>query len=147
MRTVENARFDFAFRHASFKLDYFARRCRFWGLPFDAAAARNRSIWLLECRLAADKLAYGKDPMGEPIWRTLSRALKACVDAHLPVSNRIIRGAWFVSVAISPRAVARWLIVLRFISYDRPAWFEPLLRIIVNISSWRGSLLRPTTKP
>jgi len=85
--------------------------------------------------------------MGEPIWRTLSRALKACVDAHLPVSNRIIRGAWFVSVAISPRTVARRLIVLRFVSYDRPAWFEPLLGIIANISSGLRSLRTPTTKP
>jgi glycosyltransferase involved in cell wall biosynthesis len=147
MHTVECARFAFAFRHASFKLDYFARRCQFWGLPFDPDAARNRSIWLLECRLAADKLASVKDPMGEPIWRTLSRALKACVDAHLPVSNRIVRGAWFVIVAISPRTVAGRLIALRFTITERPAWLERLLGIIVNISSWRGWLLTPTTKP
>jgi glycosyltransferase involved in cell wall biosynthesis len=141
--TVESARFAHAFRHSSFKLDYFERRCHFWGLPFDPAAARNRSIWLLECRLAADKLASVKDPMGEPIWRTLSRALKACIDARMPLSNRIIRGAWFIIVAISPRAVARRLIALRFIITERPAWLERLLGIIVNITSWRGPLRTP----
>jgi glycosyltransferase involved in cell wall biosynthesis len=146
MNTVESTRFAFWFRHASFKLDYFARRCQFWGLPFDPAAARNRSIWLLECRLAADKLASVKDPTGEPIWRTLSSGLKACVDAHLPVSYRIMHAAWFVVVAISPRTVARRLIALRFTATERPAWLEPLLGIIVNISSWRGSLLTPRTK-
>ncbi len=142
--TIESARFAHAFRRESFRLDYFARRCQSWGLPFDPATARNRSIFLLECRLAADKLASVKDPMGEPIWRTLSRGLKACVDAHLPVSNRILRGAWLVIVAISPRTVARRLIALRFVIAKRPAWLEPLLRMIVNISSWRGSLRTPT---
>jgi len=146
MHTVESERFAFAFRHASYKFDYFARRCQVWGLPFDPAAARNRSIWLLECRLAAAKLASVKDPMGEPIWRTLSRALKACLDARLPVSNRLVRGAWFVIVAISPRTIARRLIALRFTITERPAWLERLLGIIVNISSWRGSLLTPTTQ-
>ena len=91
--TIESARFAHALRRESFALDYFARRCQFWGLPFDPAAARNRPIFLLECRLAADKLASVKDPMGEPIWRTLGRALKACINSHLPVSNRIIRAA------------------------------------------------------
>jgi glycosyltransferase involved in cell wall biosynthesis len=138
-QTIETARFAHAFRRESFKLDYFARRCQSWGLPFDPAAARNRSIWLLQCRLAADKLASVKDPMGEPIRRTLSRALKACIDAHLPLSYRIVRAAWFVIVAISPRTVARRLIALRFIIAERPAWLEPLLGILANIRSRRGS--------
>ena len=78
--TVESARFAYWFRNESYRLDYFARRCQAWGIPFDPAAARNRSIFLLECRLAADKLASVKDPMSEPIWRTLCRALKACIE-------------------------------------------------------------------
>ncbi len=146
-QTIESARFAHAFRRESFKLDYFARRCQSWGLPFDPAAARNRSIWLLQCRLAADKLASVQDPMREPIWRTLSRALKACIDAHLPVSYRMVSAAWFVIVAISPRTVARRLIALRFIITERPAWFERLLGVIANISSWRGSPRIPTTNP
>ncbi len=145
--TIESARFAHNFRRESFRLDYFAQRCQFWGLRFDPVAARNRSIFLLECRLAADKLASVEDPMGEPIWRTLWRALKACIDSHLPVSNRIIRAAWFVIVAVSPRAAARWLIAFRLITPERPAWLEPLLSIIVNISSWRGWLRTPTYKP
>ena len=145
--TIENVRFAHAFRHYDFKLDYFRRRCQFWGLPFDPDVARNRSLWVLECRLAADKLASVRDPMGEPIWRTLSRALKACIDAHLPVSNRIIRAAWFVIVAVSPRIVARRVIALRFISHERPAWLERLTGVIANITSWRRPLRTPTTNP
>ena len=145
--TIESARFAYWFRNESCRLDYFARRCQAWGIPFDPAAARNRSIFLLECRLAADKLASVKDPMSEPIWRTLCRALKACIDSHLPVSNRIIRAAWFIIVAVSPRTVARRLIALKLIISKRPAWLEPLLSIIVNISSWRGWLGTPTYKP
>jgi glycosyltransferase involved in cell wall biosynthesis len=143
--TIEGARFAHAFHRESFKLDYFARRCQSWGLPFDPAAARNRSIWLLECRLAADKLASVKDPIGEPIWRTLARALKACIDARLPISYRVARGAWFVIVAISPRIIARRLIALRFIITERPAWFERFLGIIANISGRRGSPRMPMT--
>ena len=85
--------------------------------------------------------------MGEPIWRTLCRALKACIDSRLPVSYRIMRAAWFVIVAISPRIIARWLIALRFISTERPGWLEPLLGISVNISGWRGWLCTPITNP
>jgi glycosyltransferase involved in cell wall biosynthesis len=144
--TIESARFAYAFRNESCRLDYFARRCQSWGLSFDPAAAYNRSIYLLECRLAADKLASVKDPTKEPTWRTLSRGLKACMDAHLPISNRIIRGAWFVIVAISPRIVARRLIALRYCIPERPAWLEPLLGIIVNISSWGRPLPTPTSK-
>jgi glycosyltransferase involved in cell wall biosynthesis len=144
-QTLDNARFIHAFRHEAFKLDYFSWRCHFWGLPFDPAAARNRSIWLLQCRLAADKLASVKDPMGEPLWRTVSRALKACIDAHLPASHGIIRGAWFVIVAVSPRPVASRLIALRFIITERPKWFEPFLSIVAKISIRRGSLRTPST--
>jgi glycosyltransferase involved in cell wall biosynthesis len=143
-QTIESARFAHAFRRESFKLDYFAQRCQFWGLSFDPAAARNRSLWLLQCRLAAGKLASVKDPVTEPVWRTLCRALNACMHARLPVSHRIIRGAWFVAVAISPRTVARRMIALRFIITERPAWFERLLSIIANVRRWRGSLHAPT---
>jgi hypothetical protein len=85
--------------------------------------------------------------MGEPIWRTLCRALKACIDSRLPVSHRIMRAAWFVIAAISPRIIARWLIALRFISTERLGWLERLLGIIVNISGWRGWLCTPITNP
>jgi len=145
--TIESERFAHAFHHASFKLDYFARRCRSWGLRFDPAAARNRSIWLLECRLSTDKLAPIKNARGEPIWRTLSRALKACIDAHLPMSNRIIRGAWFFIVAISPRAIARPLIAVRFTTAARPVWFERLLSKITNVARWHGPLHTPPSNP
>jgi hypothetical protein len=43
----------------SFDLEYFASRCRKWGI-LSSNIARNRSIWALECRLIADKLASDK---------------------------------------------------------------------------------------
>jgi glycosyltransferase involved in cell wall biosynthesis len=136
--TIDKARFDKMSRYYSLKLDYFAGRCRIWKIAFDPAAARNRSIWALECRLAADKLASSRDPPADLVWRTLARALRACISANLPVSNRMVRVAWFVTVAVSPRAVARRLIAVRFVIAKRPAWFEPTLTILVNITGWRG---------
>jgi glycosyltransferase involved in cell wall biosynthesis len=137
--SIEKARFDKMTRYFMYKLDYFAGRCRFWGVTFDPAAARNRSIWALECRLAANKLASSKDPLDDPVWLILSRAIKACIGAELPISNRILRAAWFLSVAVSPRAFAARLIGLRFVALERPAWFERVLHAVANITGWRGS--------
>jgi hypothetical protein len=134
---LDKARFDRVFRLFTLRLDYFARRCQSWGLPFDPAAVRKRSIWALECRLVADKLAPLREPLEDAIWRTLVRALKACINGEEPVSNRIIRAAWLFSVAVSPRALAKRLIGLRFIVAERPAWFESVLRTIINITGGR----------
>lgn len=138
--TIDKVRFDKMYRYLTLKLNYFAGRCRVWEIAFDPTAARNRSIWGLECQLVCDKLAFSKDPLRDPMWRTLSRAVKACVNAvELPISNRIIRAAWFISVAVGPRAFARRLIKLRFVVIKRPVWFDPVLRTIVNITGWHGS--------
>jgi len=136
---IDKPQFEKVYRYFTNRLDYFAGRCRVWNIAFDQVAARNRSIWGLESRLVADKLASSSNPPADPIWRTLVRAIKACSNAELPLSNRITRVAWFVGVAISPRAVATWLIKLRFMVTERPAWFERVLWTIVNISGWRGS--------
>ena len=125
MNAVENARFAMKCRTFELKVDYFARRCRQWGIAFDATAARNSSIWLQECRLAAAKID-GR-AAAEPIIVTLYRAIKACIGAQLPATNRIFRIVWFISIAGAPRPVARWLIEFRFVPSLRPAWFEPLL--------------------
>jgi glycosyltransferase involved in cell wall biosynthesis len=122
------------------KLEYLAGRCRSWGIPFDPATARNRSIWPLECRLVVDKLTSinhpsAHDSLHEPVVSTLYRALSACIDARLPVSNRIIRAGWFVGVAVSPRPLARRLIALRFVGSERPAWFE---RVLTTIATTAG---------
>jgi hypothetical protein len=125
MNAVENARFAMKCRTFELKVDYFARRCRQWGVAFDATAARNSSIWLQECRLAAAKID-GR-AAAEPIAVTLYRAIKACIGAPLPATNRIFRIVWFMSIAGAPRPVARWLIEFRFVPSLRPVWFEPLL--------------------
>ena len=57
--------------------------------------------------------------------RTLARALRAHINSiELPLSNRMIRAAWFVSVAISERVFARRLIALRFVITERPEWVQ-----------------------
>src|SRR5215831_14157671 len=138
LNSIDKARFEKMYRYFTNRLDYFAGRCRLWGIPFDQTAARKRSIWGLECRLVADKLASSGNPPEDPLWRTLVRGIKACINAELPVSNRITRAAWLAGVTVSPPAVATWLIRLRFVVTDRPKWFEPVLRTLVNVTSWRG---------
>jgi hypothetical protein len=134
MNAVENARFAMKCRTFELKVDYIARRCRQWGIAFDAAGARNGSIWLQECRLAAAKI--GGSAAEEPIVVTLYRAIKACIGAQLPAVNRILRIVWFMSIAGAPRPVARRLIEFRFVPSLRPAWFEPLLMKVVGATGW-----------
>ncbi len=124
MNAVENARFAMKCRTFELKVDYLARRCLRWGIAFDATAARTGSIWFHECRLAAAKI---DGTAAEPIAVTLYRAIKACIGAQLPATNRIFRIVWFMSIAVAPRPVARWLIEFRFVPSRRPAWFEPVL--------------------
>jgi glycosyltransferase involved in cell wall biosynthesis len=145
MNKIDPARFAAECRTFELRLDYFIGRCRKWGIPFDPAAARNRSIWRLECRLAADKLACAKDPLADSVWRILSYTLKAYMNRELPVSNRIIRAVWLLVVAVSPRPLARRLIGFRFLPIERPAWLRCIFRTIVNITGWRGSSRRQAT--
>lgn len=60
--TINHARFARMAQSCTLKLDYLAWRCQKWGILFDATAVRDRSLWLLECRLAATKLARVNDP-------------------------------------------------------------------------------------
>jgi glycosyltransferase involved in cell wall biosynthesis len=144
MNAVENARFAMKCRTFELKVDYFARRCRQWGVAFDATAARNSSIWLQECRLAAAKID-GR-AAAEPIAVTLYRAIKACIGAPLPATNRIFRIVWFMSIAGAPRPVARWLIEFRFVPSLRPVWFEPLLMKALGAAGRaRGQARAPRT--
>jgi glycosyltransferase involved in cell wall biosynthesis len=124
------------------RLGYLTQRCRSLGISFDASATRNYSLWPLECQLSAYKLTSAKNPLSEPVYHTLFRALRACLYAELPVSNRLIRAGWFVSVAVSPRVLAKRLITLRFVTTERPPWLERVLTAIVNITGWRASSRR-----
>jgi glycosyltransferase involved in cell wall biosynthesis len=125
--TVDEARFNKMSRYFARKLDYFAGRCRMWAVAFDPVAAHKHSIWPLECRLFADKLSPDTDVLGREVWCNLYRAIKACMLLPLALTNRILHAAWLVSVAISPRFVAKRLIALRFVISERPAWFERIL--------------------
>jgi glycosyltransferase involved in cell wall biosynthesis len=132
LRAVNRANFVRLLNYSAVELEYFAGRCRRWGIPFDPAGARTRSLWLLECQLIADKLTStnslsAKDTSRETVFGNLSRALRACVDARLKISSRMIRAVWLLSVAISPRFVATRIIALRFVCEKRPVWLERLL--------------------
>jgi glycosyltransferase involved in cell wall biosynthesis len=123
------------------RLNYLAQRCRSLGISFDLPAAWTYALWPLECQLCVRKLTSNKGLLGESLNRTLFRGLRACVAAELPISHRLIRAGWFVSVAASPRALAKRLIALRFVITERPSWFERLLSRIVNIGVRRCSSL------
>jgi glycosyltransferase involved in cell wall biosynthesis len=125
---IDKARFDKMYRYITLKLDYFAGRCRNWGLAFDANAACNRSIWALECRLVRSRLTASRGPMEDPVWPLLFLAARAHIDStEMPLLSRIISAVWFFSVTVSPRTFARRLIALRFAINQRPAWFNRLL--------------------
>ena len=137
IRTIDAITFVRMLDTIAFELEYFAARCQNWRIPFDPAVARNRSLWALSCRLIADKLTSIKyrsanDSSRQPVFRTLYQALRACVDARLPPSNRIILAGWFISVAVSPRSIATRLIALRFVPSERPKWFKHALTIVNN---------------
>jgi hypothetical protein len=142
MNSIQNA--DFAMKCHTFerKVDYLEQRCKVWGIPFDPAAARYGSIWLAECRLADARIAGHQG--GEPISTILRRGIRACVGAQLPLRNRILRIAWFVSVVVLPRPLARRLIKLRFVSSQRPTWFEPIL--VKVLGTTKHLRTRPTSR-
>jgi len=139
---IDNRHFNELLRAFSSKLEYFADRCRDWDIPFDPTLASNRSLWALECRLVVNKLnarehRSGKD-LCEPVFGILYRALRACIDAELRISDRIIRAGWLISIALSTQPVARRLIALRFIVIERPAWFERLRGNAANLAAGRS---------
>jgi hypothetical protein len=130
--TITAARFERMARYFACKLDYLARRCKFWGIPFDEGGACSRSIWSLECRLAADRLATVKEPGGEPVWRTLGLALKATLAEPSPTPRRMLRAAWFLGVALVPRRLAVRLIEYRFAVTRRPRRLERLVASLLG---------------
>jgi glycosyltransferase involved in cell wall biosynthesis len=135
MTAVDGMHFVRLLNTFAFKLDYLSERCRRWGIPFDATAVCNRSPWALECKLVAAKLA-ATEMAREPIFTNVYRAINAYLHAPMPASQRILRMAWFASVALSPQSLARQLIGLRFLVAQRPAWIERVLAI-ANIAGRR----------
>ena len=73
------------------KMAYFQDRCRAWGMEFDPEEARRRSVWYLQCQMAAAKLS----PPGEaPIspMHVLARAMRAMpTDARSATKRRSTR--------------------------------------------------------
>ena len=134
----------------AFELEYFGARCRHWGIPFDPAAARNRSLWSLECRLMLYKLTsikyrFFRGSSHQPFFRMLYGALRACFDARMPMPNRIIHAVWLISVAFTPKPIARRLIGLRFVRSGRPVWLEGALAALTNSTAYSDYSLRDST--
>jgi hypothetical protein len=140
---VDASHFAMMSRAYAVKLDYLSGRCRKWRIPFDPAVARNRSVWQLECRLAAAKLAFAKDPSREPILNILSCGIKACMRDPGPMTLRIARMLWFVSLAAASRGLARRLIALRFLVGERPRWVKRLFGGLFKFR--RFAWLRPSS--
>ena len=123
--SIEHAYFAVKCRTQELKIDYMARRCQSWRIPFDAAAARKDSCWRQECRLFAAKLT--EESVSEPISHTLGGAIKAYIRTPMPLAYRIIRMVWLVSVTAAPRPLASRLLALRFVPGQRPGWLDRLL--------------------
>jgi hypothetical protein len=123
--SIENAQFASKWRREERKIDYMARRCQHWGIPFDTAAARKASVQMQECRLFAAKLT--EESVSEPISHTLGGAIKAYIRTPMPLAYRIIRMVWLVSVTAAPRPLASRLLALRFVPGQRPGWLDRLL--------------------
>lgn len=140
MNRLDPAHFNYALKTSAAKLDYLGRRCRKWGIEFDPSAARNRSPWLLDCRLVTTKLAAANDRSRTPVHKFFYHGLKAHILDKGPKSVRVARVLWFVGVALSPRPLATWLIALRFVVAQRSRWFVQLLAWFRKVSSasWRG---------
>ena len=132
MNSVENARFAMKWRTSERKINYMARRCHYWGIPFDPVAARKRSVWHQECRLFAAKT--NQDPVDESISIALCCAIRAYIGTPMPFAYRILLILWLVGAAAAPRRIADRLIAFRFVPGQRPAWFEPLL--VISRRGW-----------
>jgi glycosyltransferase involved in cell wall biosynthesis len=142
INSIENAGFASKYRREERKIDYMARRCQHWGIPFDPVAARKASVQRQECRLFAAKLA--EQPVNELIPITLYGAIKAYISTPMPFAYRIIRIMWLVSVATAPRGLASRLLELRFVPGQRPAWLDRLLIAARKLGATRRSPQHPT---
>lgn len=133
--SLDGAHFAMMLQTSRVKLDYMASQYRKWGIPFDVTAVSNLSPWLLECRLVMAKLAPANDRSRASISHILHHGLKAYIDDEAPRTGRIVRTLWFVSVALSPRPLASWLIGLRFLVVQRPRWFELLFAKLTSVKT------------
>jgi hypothetical protein len=122
---VKRAQFAMKWHREERKIDYVAQRCRYWGIEFDAAAARKASVVMQEYQIFAGKLQ--EDLVRQSILISLYRAVRAYIRTPMPHSDRIIRVLWLIAVAAAPRTLATRLLALRFVPGDRPGWVDRLL--------------------
>jgi glycosyltransferase involved in cell wall biosynthesis len=111
------------------KLDYFARRCQTWGITFNPVEVRARSQWALECEFILSKLGPSTWTEQRRTVKSLYALMKSYLTGPMPLSQRILRIAWFFTVLVCPRFIASQLIALRFVASERPAYFQRLLNL------------------
>jgi hypothetical protein len=133
VNSINDTHFNLLLHTFEIKLDYFARRCQAWGIPFNLAAVRARSPWALECELILSKLASGARPTKKHIFTRLYLLIKHYIGGPMPLGQRILRTGWIFGVLVGPKPIARRLIAFRFVASQRPAYLQrflyaPLLR-------------------
>ena len=73
----------------------FQDRCRAWGMEFDPEEARRRSVWYLQCQMAAAKLSSPSEASISPM-RVLGRAVRAVFRSPYSLKKRAIIMIWFI---------------------------------------------------
>jgi Glycosyl transferase family 2 len=141
VNSIDAAHFKKLLDTFDIKLDYFARRCQTWGVRFDPVEVRARSQWALECEFILTKLQPGTWTEQRRSVNSLYLLVKSYLSGPMPLSQRILRMAWSISVLVCPKSVASQLISLRFVAGNRPAYFQRLLNL-VKIFGWVGSQFR-----
>jgi glycosyltransferase involved in cell wall biosynthesis len=121
---ISKARFERQAVYFNHKIEYIANRCLLWGVEFNAKVAAQRSLPTFEYRLAASRLTNFGVADRETPCRLLMPALRACRASHVSPWHKVVRGLWLTAVALTPRALAHWLIAMRFVPARRPKWLE-----------------------
>jgi glycosyltransferase involved in cell wall biosynthesis len=128
VNSVNDVHFKTLLHTFEIKLNYFARRCQAWGIPFNLATVRAHSPWALECELILAKLTSRNRTEQGHIFSELYLIIKYYIWGAMPLGQRILRTGWILGVFVSPKPLARQLIAFRFVAGQRPAWFGRLLR-------------------
>ena len=123
--TAAVGRFRYYLEQFDERLDYIAKRCRIWNVPFDPEAARRRDLRRAESLIAATRLAEGEGVPAAVM--LLGQSLQACMASAFSLRHRMALAVWLVLVAAGPRPLASRLIEMRFVVQRRPHWMERVL--------------------
>jgi glycosyltransferase involved in cell wall biosynthesis len=109
------------------KLAYLARFLSGRGIKFDPDTARIRSLWYLECQIAASRLSAPGGRWYVQPRKLLGHACKGFFRSPASLKERIAVLLWITLGTMAPRRWAERLLELRFDVNSRPKWLEPVL--------------------